>query len=245
MIIKGTSNIAAGQGSSGGTSSSAPTTLQITKTYTIGFSNVQPLMVTGFNEGISEHTIVDICATNNIITSNSSVVNVGKPASTASISEIMKNSPFGIKALGKSIVYGWISSTGYMVQAPFNDNGTTKYGIQMKTSDQSTDSYYGLIIHLRCKPFKTQSGGVDAGTTARIKGTLKLLCWNINTNEYETIEWLNIEGQLDTGTNIYRYNGYIVFQLANNYILCGILEATTTPLLPDGFSYVWLTESDI
>lgn len=229
----------------GGAGAGASPTIQITKSYTIGYADVQPLLLGGFNEGISEHCVVAILAPSSPITSNSYATTGGSPSGSNTITATIINAVWGIRGIGKSIVV-YTQASGYSTCcAPFNDNGTTKYGLTSKAGEATSTDYNGLQIQIRCKPFATINGGTVVGTTASLRANLRLLCWNINTNEYETIEWSNISTPVGTSSNAYKYSGYMNCNLANNYILCGILEANITPEVSSGYSYKWLTEEDI
>lgn len=239
-MATGISNARGGAGGAG-----VSPTIQITKSYTIGYADVQPILVGGFNEGISEHCIVALLAPSGAITSNSYATTGGAPAGSSTITTSIINSVWGIRGIGKSIVVYAQTAARSTCCAPFTDNGITKYGLSSKLDDAASTDYNGLQIQIRCKPFATMNGGTVVGTTASLRANLRLLCWNINTNEYETIEWSNISTPTGTSSNAYKYNGYMNCNLANNYILCGILEANITPEVGSGHSYKWLTEEDI
>lgn len=230
----------------GGAGGSASPTIQITKSYTVGYADVQPLTFNGLNSGISEHCLVNIYGSSNLISANGFTSSTGGAAGATSITDVVKYSPAGIFSIGRSIYFG-AASTGMVRTVPFEDNGVVKYGL-IGRSDGTYSAYdLGLIIQVRIKPFVMKNEGTEIGSNPYIKGTLRLLCWNTTTQEYETIEWTDVNNSSSSTSNMYKYNGYLYFTLANNYILCGILEATAVGYDPTHPAYTchFLTEEDI
>ena len=237
-MATGIANIKGGAGGGG-------ETLQITKTYTIGYANVQAITFNGLNEGISEHCLIAIHGSSSNISANSFTNSAGMPATSDTITDSVKYNIAGIYGIGKTINFD-NSNTGVVRVVSFNDNGTTKYGLAGR-GDSSTATDLGLIITIRVKPFALKNGDTITTGTCAIKGTLRLLCWNKNTNAYETIEWTDVVSGVSSQNYKYKYNGYLQFSLANNYILCGVLEASAYGYSSSNPTYTtyWLTESDI
>ena len=226
----------------GGGGSGTPSTIEITKSYTIGYAEAQALMFGGMNSGIDEHTIVRIYAAASKYNANG--FSSGGGSTSASISDSIKYGNTGITAIGGSIQFCAYSSTDAINVASFNDNGTIKYGISSRGAGTSTmiDENYGLAVQLYLKPFVTGSVADPRNVSASLKASIKLLVWNTTTNAYETLEWADQSGTV-SGTNAYKSGCYVNFQIAKNYILCGILEAKIEPV--SAYDCVFLTEEDI
>lgn len=226
----------------GGGGSGTPSTIEITKSYTIGYADAQALIFGAMNSGIDEHTIVKIYAAAS--KQNSNGFASGSGSTSASITDTIKYGNAGITAIGGSIQFGAFSSTDNVNVVSFNDNGTIKYGISSKPTGTSTmnDENYGLTIQLFVKPFVTGSVANPSQVTASTKSSIKLLVWNTTTNAYETLEWADQAGTI-SGTNVYKNGAYVTFTIAKNYILCGILEAKIEPVSTAGWEF--LTEEDI
>lgn len=208
------SNNARSLGGGGGSSS-----LSITKSYTIGFADVQALMCGGVNSGIADKCMVSIEGVNGVNDVNS--ITSSMPTSAQTFSTYNKYDYSGYYSADKGIGFGYNASMGIRLKQFTDNENNVRYGFVAYNGGSPTQETYQMRIRVSHKPM------VASGNTyATIRGNIKLLVWNTQTNEYETIEQTNIVSDYSSSANTKIASGYIGITISYKYILCGILEAS-------------------
>ena len=243
MSIKLGINNAKGSGGNGGGGS-----IEITKSYTIGYSEAQALLSSGLNQGIDSHCIVEIGCSQSTITTNAILNTSGTGSTATSISDSMRYGRAGIYALGGTITFGdnQTSNAGFLSPYAFTDgDGNTRYGYKGVGESATTIDGTGTTIKVYAKPYVLGTIANPTNTSSYLKGSLKILVWDTTSNEYKTVEWSDVSNSAGSSTNAFKYNGYLYFNISRSYLICGILEASITPVVSNNGTYTWIEPEDL